>query len=190
MHVAQVAPAAVRFLKQGPKQPFFLTVGFHETHREYAAPTSLDDQRFTEPPAPVPDTPETRRDMAAFHATARTLDDGVGAVLNVLASAGLAENTLVISTTDHGIAFPAMKCNLTVHGTSVYLIMRGPGGFRGGKTCEAMVSHMDLYPTILRVAHQNRAISHLSAANLIPSWREPTHLRRAWFSVPGLGTNR
>jgi arylsulfatase A-like enzyme len=147
-HVAQVAPAAVRFLKAAPKQPFFLTVGFHETHREFAPAGLREDERFTEPPEPIPDGAATRRDMAQFHATARILDDGVGAVLNALASAGLADNTLVISTTDHGIAFPAMKCNLTVHGTSVYLIVRGPGGFRGGKVCDAMVSHMDLYPTI------------------------------------------
>lgn len=147
-HVAQVAPAAVRFLKQNPKQPFFLDVGFHETHREFAPPGPQEDERFTEPPTPVSDAAPTRHDMAAFKATARILDQGVGAVLNALASAGLADNTLVISTTDHGIAFPAMKCNLAVHGTSVYLIMRGPGGFQGGRVCEAMVSQMDLYPTI------------------------------------------
>jgi len=147
-HVAQVAPAAARFLKQAPKQPFFLTVGFHETHREFAPAGSQDDKRFTLPPAPVPDADPTRRDMADFHATARVLDDGIGTVLQALESAGLAENTLVISTTDHGIAFPAMKCNLTVHGTSVYLIVRGPGGFRGGKVCDSMISQMDLYPTI------------------------------------------
>jgi arylsulfatase A-like enzyme len=147
-HVAKVAPAAVRFLKNAPKQPFFLTVGFHETHREFAPAGPQDDVRFTQPPVPVPDAAPTRRDMAEFHATARRLDDGVGAVLDALESAGLADNTLVISTTDHGIAFPAMKCHLTVHGTSVYLIVRGPGGFRSGKVCEAMVSQMDLYPTI------------------------------------------
>lgn len=147
-HVAQVAPAAVRFLSDLPREPFFLDVGFHETHREFAPAGPQEDVRFTEPPAPVPDTPETRRDMAEFHATGRVLDDGVGAVLHALASAGLADNTLVISTTDHGIAFPAMKCNLTVHGTSVYLIMRGPGGFRGGKVCDAMISQLDLYPTL------------------------------------------
>jgi arylsulfatase A-like enzyme len=110
LHVAEVAPAAVRFLKRSPKQPFFLTVGFHETHRGFAPPSPQEDVRFTEPPVPIPDTPATRRDMAAFHATARILDSGVGMVLDSLASAGLAENTLVISTTDHGIAFPAMKC--------------------------------------------------------------------------------
>ena len=69
--------------------------------------------------------------MAAFAQSAEILDNGVGAVLGALESAGLAQNTLVISTTDHGIAFPGMKCNLTVHGTAVYLIMRGPGGLPG-----------------------------------------------------------
>ena len=99
-------------------------------------------------PVPIADTIETRKDMAAFAASAQALDDGVGMVMNALEAAGLAKNTLVISTTDHGISVPGMKCNLTVHGTSVYLMMRGPGGFGGGKVCDAMVSHMDRDPTI------------------------------------------
>ena len=167
VYVAQVAPAAVRFLKNAPKQPFFLDVGFHETHREFADPGSGEDERFTEPPAPLPDTPATRRDMAAYDATARILDDGVGAVLNALASAGLAGNTLVIATTDHGISFPAMKCNLTVHGTGVYLIMRGPGGFHGGKVSDVMISNMDLYPTICDLLNIEKP-SWLQGKSLIP----------------------
>jgi arylsulfatase A-like enzyme len=86
--------------------------------------------------------------MAAFKASARILDAGIGAALEALDTNGLAENTLVICTTDHGIAFPAMKCNLTDHGIGVMLIMRGPGGFEGGQVCEAMVSHVDIFPTI------------------------------------------
>lgn len=147
-HVAQVAPAAVRFLKQTPKQPFFLDVGFFETHREFHEPGPREDERFTQPPAPIGDTPEARRDMAAFKASARVLDEGVGDILNALEASGLAKNTLVISTTDHGIAFPAMKCNLTVHGTGISLIMRGSDLFRGGKVLNAMVSQMDLFPTL------------------------------------------
>jgi N-sulfoglucosamine sulfohydrolase len=147
-HVESVAPAAVRFLREKPKQPFFLSVGFFETHREFHEPGPLEDPRFCLPPAPNPDTPETRRDIAAFKASARVLDQGMGDVLSALASSGLADNTLVICTTDHGIAFPAMKCNLTAHGTGVFLILRGPGGFGGGKTCEAMVSHLDIFPTV------------------------------------------
>jgi arylsulfatase A-like enzyme len=41
-----------------------------------------------------------------------------------------------------------MKCNLTDHGIGVMLIMRGPGGFAGGRVCDALVSQIDLFPTI------------------------------------------
>ena len=145
---ADVAPEAVAFLNRHPSQPFFLDVGFFETHREYPTPAAEDDPRFVQPPAPIPDTPQTREDMAGFHASARNLDGGVGQVLDALERNGLAQNTLVISTTDHGLAFPSMKCNLTDFGWGVSLILRGPGAFGGGKVCDAMVSHLDIFPTI------------------------------------------
>ncbi len=139
---------AVDFLDNPPSQPFFLTVGFWETHRPFREPGPDDDARYSLPPAPMPDTPEVRRDMAAFKATARIFDQSVGTVLEALDRNGLSDNTLVICTTDHGIEFPYMKCNLTDHGTGVMLIMRGPGGFTGGKVCDALVSHVDIFPTI------------------------------------------
>lgn len=145
---ADVAPEAVAFLNRRPSQPFFLDVGFFETHREYPTPAAEDDPRFVQPPAPIPDTPQTREDMAGFHTSARNLDAGVGQVLDALERNGLAQNTLVISTTDHGLAFPSMKCNLTDFGWGVSLILRGPGAFSGGKVCDAMVSHLDIFPTI------------------------------------------
>ncbi len=146
--IDRVVAGGVNFLKNAPKEPFLLTVGFFETHRKFHEPGPQEDVRFCRPPAPIPDTPATRGDMAAFQATARALDGAMGEILNALEASGLARNTLVICTTDHGVAFPAMKCNLTVHGTGVYMILRGPGGFSGGKTCNAMVSQMDLYPTL------------------------------------------
>src|SRR4051794_37598025 len=94
--VADVAPAAVRFLQAAPKQPFFLDVGFHETHREFPRPGAKHDARYTEPPSLIADTRETREDMASFATSAEVLDGGVGAVLNALEASGLAQNTLVI----------------------------------------------------------------------------------------------
>lgn len=143
-----VTPAAVSFLSRPHSEPFFLSIGYSETHREYPAPGPEDDPRYLLPPAPLPDLPQVRADLAGFQASARRLDEGVGPVLQALEANGLAENTLVISTTDHGIAFPAMKCNLTDHGLGVYLILRGPGGFQGGRVIDEMVSHLDIYPTL------------------------------------------
>lgn len=143
-----VAPAAAAFVRSRPAQPFFLSVGFFETHREFPEPGSAGDARYMRPPEPLPDTPETRHDMAAFQASARLLDEGMGLVFQALDEAGLAENTLVICTTDHGIAFPGIKCNLTDHGIGVMLILRGPGGFEGGRVLDGMVSHTDIFPTL------------------------------------------
>jgi N-sulfoglucosamine sulfohydrolase len=145
---ASIAAAAAAFLDGAPEGPFFFAVGFSDTHRRFPAPGPEDDPRYCCPPLPLPDTPETRRDMAAFRTSARRFDAAVGTILDALERNGLAENTLVICTTDHGIAFPYMKCNLTHHGTGVMLIVRGPGGFTGGQVSDAMVSQMDLYPTL------------------------------------------
>src|SRR5579863_780751 len=143
-----VAPAAINVLNNGLAQPFLLSVGFFETHLEFMQPGSPGDAKYSMLTAPFPDTPETRRDMGAFKASAADLDWGIGAVLDALDANGLAGNTLVICTTDHGIAFPRMKAHLTDHGTGVMLILRGPGGFSGGRVVDALVSHIDIFPTL------------------------------------------
>jgi len=145
---AHVAPAAARFLAGAPQEPFFLSVGFSETHRDYPPPEPPDDPRWCRAPAPLPDAPEIRYDMAAFRTSARRLDAGMGAVLEALDTAGLAANTLVVLTTDHGIAFPRIKCNLTDPGIGVMLMLRGPGGFSGGRVLDALVSQVDVFPTL------------------------------------------
>jgi len=58
----------------------------------------------------------------------------------------------VICTTDHGLAFPGMKCTLTDRGIGVMLILRGPRGFTGGRVCDALVSQIDLFPTLCDLA--------------------------------------
>ena len=65
-------------------EPFFLSVGFFETHREFHAPTSVRDTLYSLPAPDLPDTLATREDMAAFKASARSLDQGIGSVLNEL----------------------------------------------------------------------------------------------------------
>src|SRR6266508_3731499 len=168
--VEQVAPAVADFLAHIP-QPFFLSVGFFETHRPFPDPGA--GPHYCKPPAPLPDTPEIRYDMAGFHAAARELDRGVGIVLDALERHGLADNTLVIATNDHGMAFPGMKCTLTDHGIGVALIMRGPGGFTGGRISDALVSQIDLFPTICDVIGIARP-PWLQGHSLLPLVRDET----------------
>lgn len=147
----EVSAAAVKFLDAQPKQPFFLSAGYFETHREFYPPSSKEDARYTIPPAPLPDNGKTRADMAAFKASARILDDSMGQVFAALDRNGLSGNTIVVCTTDHGIAFPRMKCNLTAHGMGVMLMLRGPG-IAAGKVSDALVSHLDIFPTLCELA--------------------------------------
>ena len=148
LKVKDVAPGVAEFLQNAPSQPFFLDAGFFETHREFPEPNPKIDPRYVRPPATLPDTPETRADMVAYMTMARQLDDGYGIILDALKTAGLADNTLVIATTDHGVAFPGCKGTLTDHGMGVMLIMRGPGHFQGGRVCDALVSQIDIFPTL------------------------------------------
>jgi N-sulfoglucosamine sulfohydrolase len=147
-----VAPTTIETLHQQPEGPWFLSVGFFETHRSFFAPTSVRDTLYSLPPTGLPDVPATRRDMAAFKASARSLDQGIGAVLHALHDLDLTDNTLVLCTTDHGVAFPNAKATLYDRGTGVMMLARGPGGFTGGKVLDAMVSHLDVYPTICELA--------------------------------------
>src|SRR5215213_3017199 len=165
-HAGDVAPITVEAMA-GLEEPFFASVGFFETHRQFRAPTSVRDTLYSLPPANLPDAPQTREDMAAFKASARSLDQGIGAVLNGLHKLGLAERTLIVCTTDHGLAFPGSKGTLFDRGIGVMLLMRGPGGFLGGKVVDSLVSHLDIYPTLCEVAGAPRP-PFLQGSSLLP----------------------
>ncbi|MEA2200989.1 MAG: N-sulfoglucosamine sulfohydrolase [Solirubrobacteraceae bacterium] len=181
-HVETVAPAAIEVIAEPIPQPFFLSVGFFETHRDFLGPSSVRDALYSLPPANLPDTPETRRDMAAYKASARSLDQGVGTVLEALDEHGLADNTLIIFTTDHGLAFPGAKATMFDRGLGVMLILRGPGGFGGGKVNDALVSHLDIYPTLCELAGIEPP-GFLQGKSLLPLARgETASIREALFA--------
>ncbi len=151
-HAEFVAPLTIEALREAPSEPWFMSVGFFETHRSFFAPTSVRDSLYSLPPGNLPDVDATRRDMAAFKASARSLDQGIGAVLHALHDFDLVDDTLVLCTTDHGIAFPNAKATLFDRGIGVLMIVRGPGGFTGGKVVDAPVTHLDVFPTLCELA--------------------------------------
>lgn len=153
--------AASTFIASMHDKPFFLSVGFVEPHRTNRGdsrcftdelseePANIDD-RYCLPMPHLPDTPVTRRETANFKLGVRVLDQKMGAVIDAIDRCGLRDQTLIIMTTDHGPGFPAMKRTLTDRGTGVTLIMSGPEwtGLCGGKVSDALVSQMDLFPTL------------------------------------------
>jgi arylsulfatase A-like enzyme len=187
--VESVAPLAIEVLKRDHDRPFFLSVGFFETHREFLGPGSISDAHFSQPPANLPDHPDVRQDIAGFKASARSLDQGVGMVLNQLEASGLDENTLVIFTTDHGMPFPGAKATLYDRGIGVMLILRGPPPFSGGHVSDRLVSHLDLFPTVCEYLGLDRP-TWLQGVSLLPmlqgevaSVRDEIHAGSTWHAA-------
>ena len=169
----RIVQTAQEFLGRKHDKPFFLSVGFSETHRIYnppwnnTTPSEKDDLRFVRPPEFLPDTPITRKDFSAFKTSVRVLDGYMGQVFTASKDNNLEESTLIICTTDHGIPFPAAKCTLYDAGTGVMLMMKGPGGFTGGKVIDAMVSHMDVFPTVCEIIGIKKPV-WLQGKSIIP----------------------
>ena len=142
-----VTPLVLDFLAEKPKKPFFMMVGFSETHRpfpEYDGPVD-DIEGFPY----LPDIEDVRRDIASLNILVRRVDEKVGEILRAVEDAGLRDDTLVVFTTDHGVAFPGAKATLYDPGVEISMLMRGPGGFEGGKRIDALLSNLDFAPTIL-----------------------------------------
>ena len=145
-------------------KPFFLMANTSLTHAPWqiklvengissnpadrlAPPTSVDWKTIPVHPF-MPDTEVARKDLARYFAMVQLVDDWVGVIMNSLEEAGLAENTLVIFTPDHGMPYQRGKVACYPAGTQVPLIIKGPG-ISKGLSLETPVSHVDLMPTIL-----------------------------------------
>ncbi|MGN0421414.1 MAG: sulfatase [Lachnospiraceae bacterium] len=141
---------AAQYLKDyHENKPFFMSVGFIHTHREY--PQDAQDYinpDYVTPPFTVADTKENRKDMAAYMRSAQIADDCVKVVLDALKESGREDDTNIIFTTDHGIAFPFMKCNCYDTGIGVTLIMKYKDNPATGKVCDSLISQIDLFPTL------------------------------------------
>jgi arylsulfatase A-like enzyme len=143
------AEAVLRKLAGGP--PFYLEVGFEEPHRPYDFGGATPDatQGVAVPPY-LPDVPAMRQEMAAFQGAVRAMDAAVGRILAVLDELELAQTTWVIFTADHGIAMPRAKGTLYDPGIEIALLMRWPEcGLAGGGTIDALLSNVDMVPTML-----------------------------------------
>jgi N-sulfoglucosamine sulfohydrolase len=82
------------------------------------------------------------------------MDEQMGRVLTAVRELGLDQNTLVIFTTDHGIAMPRAKCSVYEPGLRTSFILRYPSrdGWHGGIRHKHMISNIDCLPTILDLA--------------------------------------
>ncbi|RDZ51347.1 hypothetical protein C5C07_17355 [Haloferax sp. Atlit-4N] len=144
--------------------PFFASIGFEEPHLRpgedvpstFAYP-SLNDDLFdsyvpddVDPFPYLPDRPGVREGIANLNALiTHSLDEAVGQILDQLEATGLANNTLVIFTADHGLAVPRAKGTGYDPGLEVAFVARLPGVLDGGERYSSLTSHVDVLPTVL-----------------------------------------
>ncbi len=153
-------------------QPFFAVFNYNGCHESGIA-NDAKYERVTEGldrhdrdlvsgslPPYYPDTPVTREDWGRYYDVMTAMDRWVGEHLAALEEAGLADNTIVMFWSDHGVGLPRAKRWLYDSGIRVPLIVRIPQSFRQdtqgepGTETDELVSLMDLGPTVLNLAAQ------------------------------------
>jgi len=101
----------------------------------------------------------------------RSLDDSIGALLEYLQEAGLAESTLIIYTSDNGFAWGEHglidKRHFYEASARVPMLAWSPGLCKGGTVIEQMVQNIDIAPTIFEAAGLQKP-DHMSGASFLP----------------------
>lgn len=92
-----------------------------------------------------------RRFHVGYYSLIAEMDDNVGQILQTLDEQGLADDTLIVYTSDHGEQMGNhglwFKCCMFEESSRIPLIVKGPG-VKAGQSCGSLVSLVDLYPTI------------------------------------------
>ena len=110
-----------------------------------------DPANVTVPPF-LPDTPETRAELAQYYQSCSRIDRGVARLVEILKEADLYDKTLIVFTSDHGMAFAGGKTTVYEGGLRVPMVVRDPYQETRGVESQAMVSHVDITPTLLDFA--------------------------------------
>lgn len=149
---------ALEFLHDAGDDPFFLAVEMGPPHNPYGAPEKYmklyDPDRLTMRPNWRKGTPNgSRRDIAGYYAAITAIDEQVGRLLKGLDELGRGEDTIVIFTSDHGdmLGSQGMRLKRKPWEESIHVpgIVRYPAKIQPGRTTDALVSHVDLAPTLL-----------------------------------------
>ena len=116
----------------------------------------VKEQFFDPAEVPIPaflsDTPETREELAQYYQSCARIDQGLGRLVSILKDADLYDKTLIVFTSDHGMAFAGGKTTVYEGGLRVPFVVRNPYESKRGIRSEAMISHIDITPSLLDFA--------------------------------------
>ncbi|MGB5821104.1 MAG: sulfatase [Saonia sp.] len=141
------------FIADAGDAPFFFQANVSPPHRNFdhhmnKFPQFLADTDTIEVPAYLPDTPAMREDLSRYYGSVQLADACAGAIISALWEKGELANTLIIYAGDQGEPYHRAKASPYYAGLHVPFIASGPG-IQKGKISEALISHIDIMPTIL-----------------------------------------
>lgn len=189
-------------------RPFFLAVGFFRPHTPYVAPKAPYFDLYDPDEMPLfppiekksPDVPlaaygshkkeqeqltdELRQQcVQSYYASISFMDAQVGRVVDALDRLGLAENTIIVFTSDHGYHMGEhglwQKMSLFENSARVPLMVVAPGTTTAGTVVNEPVSHLDLYPTLTELAGLEGP-DNLQGQSLVPLLKDPSAKGRGW----------
>lgn len=174
----------IRILRERPKdKPFFMWLAAWDAHRPWEPdPDALPhDPNKGALPAGVPDTPEGRRDMAAYYDEIQRFDRHVGSVVDELKEQGVFENTLLIILADNGRPFPRNKTTLYDNGMKTPLVVHWPAGrIAAGTVSGSLISTIDIAPAVLEVAGLP-VPPEAQGVSFLPVLTNPEHQTRSFI---------
>lgn len=147
-------------------QPFFYMAQTSDTHRSFVQKNLINEpfqslegyKKMTkESVSPLPAFGKDidfkfAQDVADYYNAIQRVDAFAGGCLDLLEKHGLANDTVVIFSADHGPCYGRGKLSLHDFGTHVPFIVRWPGSTRNGQRSTALVSLIDLPSTFVRIA--------------------------------------
>ncbi len=157
-HIRKTDYAAnfARFLEERPgDRPFAFWYGASEPHRAFDSGVGLRAGKKLEDvvvPPFLPDTPEVRSDILDYLFEIEWFDLHLARMLAALEKAGELDNTLVIVTSDNGMAFPRAKANVYEYGVHMPLAIMWPARMPGGRVIDDLIGFVDITATLLDVA--------------------------------------
>ncbi|MEX0612529.1 MAG: sulfatase, partial [Pirellulales bacterium] len=114
-------------------------------------PVHYDPADVIVPPF-LPDTPTCRAEIAQYYESISRGDAGLGRLIEILKQAGKFDDTLIIYISDNGMPFPGAKTGVYEAGLRLPCVVRNPLAQKRGVVSQALVSWVDIAPTILDFA--------------------------------------
>ncbi len=164
----RMALEAAQFIRENKNRPFFLNYWSYSVHAPWTAKPEVVEyfRKNRDPTAP--------QQNPVYAAMVKSLDNAVGTLLRAIDEAGLTEETIVIFFSDNGgYAYPPRnetdppgwseipatsnsplrsgKASIYEGGTRVPCLVVWPGKVQPGSTSDALLSSVDLFPTILEM---------------------------------------